>query len=372
MVPLALLWLVIPTSATAQVPAEPPTPSPTTAAGLTVRGFGNVDYVTQVSGSAHNEFRNGALDIYATSQISGRCRALVELVFEGEDGESIADLERLQFSFEHSNLIQLDVGRVHNPLILWNTLHHHGLFLQTPAGRPLLTRWEDDHGLWPAHFVGLLLSGRYGHNWHLKYDIGIGNGRGRTLDVVQVSSDAHSSKAVVAALSVAPGFTRGLEFRVAGYFDEIPARMGELQERDVVFSSAYIIRGLEARAEWGHMRHSRAGHAFRSTEWYACVSHRLPNPWASLRPYVVLEDSRPDAALELFAGFPDQSAWSAGVRWDLDDWVALKGEFDHVTVTESGSSPGGLERQPTEPGLRQAPGVRRNEETVRLQLAVSF
>jgi len=67
-----------------------------------------------------------------------------------------ADLERLQFGWEPSDHSVLWLGRFHQASSVWNHEHHHGQFLQTSVSRPASEQWEDDGGIIPQHFLGLL------------------------------------------------------------------------------------------------------------------------------------------------------------------------------------------------------------------------
>lgn len=80
-----------------------------------------------------------------------------------------ADLERFQLGWEVSADTTLWLGRFHQPSSVWNHEHHHGRFLQTSITRPLVEYWEDDGGIIPQHFVGLLVE----TNWHIQGSHGI-------------------------------------------------------------------------------------------------------------------------------------------------------------------------------------------------------
>ncbi len=375
---LALLW---PTAPCAAQPSEDPLPALNS--GLSLRAFTNFDLVGRLSDDTGAEFRNGAIDIYATSRIAENWRALVELVFENDGSELVTDLERLQLTWDPASEFRITVGRIHNPLVLWNTLHHHGLFLQTPVRKPLMTRWEDEGGLWPVHFVGITAGGTVGRSSRFRYEVGVGNGRGRILDEIQVGADANDSKAVVTVAGFQPGFLRGLEIRVAGYADRIPLPDGAMEERDVTVSSAFEGRGTEARIEWGRMIHSRDGVDHSSTDWYVFGSRRLPGRWSTLRPYVLYEHSMPNRNVVLFQDFHEEKSWSAGMRWDMTDWIALKGEFNRIVHEESHESDAGAHNVPArsaESGVIAAlhtgssaghnPSI--SENFVHLQLSISF
>jgi hypothetical protein len=79
-----------------------------------------------------------------------------------------ADMERLQLGWEPTADTTVWLGRFHQASSVWNHEHHHGRFLQTSITRPAIENWEDDGGVIPQHFLGVLVES----NWHL------GGGRG--------------------------------------------------------------------------------------------------------------------------------------------------------------------------------------------------
>ena len=141
--------------------------------------------------------------------------------------------------------------------------------------------------------------------------------------------DANGSKAFVTSLGVAPDALPGLQAFASGYFDRIPAPGGELRERDVTFSLSFIRGAVELRAEWSLLQHKPDGSSasFDSRGWYALASYRLPEPLANLRPYVLLEGLNAAEGEAYLDGIPDEKAVAAGIRFDVNRWLALKGDY---------------------------------------------
>ncbi len=276
-------------------------------------------------------FRVGAIDLYGTGQITERLSGLVELVFENDENELVTDLERFQVSYDYSDALRVSAGRTHNPLIRWNVAQHHGALVQTPIDKPAITRWEDQPGLWPVHFVGVTASGRlFGSSrFPMKYDFAVGNGRGDNLDEIQVGGDKNHSKAVIAALGTSPAAITGLDMFVTTYFDEIPDPAQTLRERDLTLSAVYEHAGTEVRTEWATMRHTGVVDHQRhvTTGWYVLVSRRLPGPLANFRPYFMLDRLEPASGEPFLLGSPDERAWVGGVRWDLTARSAIKLDY---------------------------------------------
>ncbi|RMH17026.1 MAG: hypothetical protein D6696_16735 [Acidobacteria bacterium] len=309
---------------------------------VTLSVFGNLDLASETERGTSSGFENGALDLFFTAQISPRWSFLVELVFETEpeSNEVIADLERLRAAYDHSDLLRLEFGRLHNSLVQWNVEQHHGLYLQTTATKPLMTEWEDDGGLWPVHVVGARASGTVHEAMGFHYELTVANGRGAALDDIQVGGDLNSDKAVVLSLGVAPPAVPGLRLTATGYRDEIPRSPAPLRERVWSLSARYLARGVELRSEWSRIEHRRPGNAERLTTsgYYVLFSYRLPGIERSLRPYLLVEEVDVEEDDPFFAGAEDARALSLGVRWDLRPGVAVKGEYRREEV---GRSPAG-------------------------------
>lgn len=80
-----------------------------------------------------------------------------------------SDLERFQIGWEASEDTVIWLGRFHQASSVWNHEHHHGQFLQTSVTRPAIEEWEDQNGVLPQHFTGLLVES----NWHLAGNRGL-------------------------------------------------------------------------------------------------------------------------------------------------------------------------------------------------------
>jgi len=328
-VAIALAW---PLPVQAQDP-DPDPDSPAHAAmgttPFTIQGFGDLNYVSSAVDDEFGGFKNGALDLFVTSRLGNHWSAVVELVFEADDNALTADLERFQFTYEHSDAFRVSAGRVHNPLMRWPVMNHHGLFNQTPSESPIIARWEDEAGLWPMHFVGLVAEGRFRNAAGLRYAFGVGNGRGAAIDEIQVTSDANGNRAVLAAIGVGPDALPGLEVFGSVYVDQIPAASGSLRERDATLSASYAQRDIELRGEISWMRHRDETTAVthKTMGWYVLGAYRLPSRLARLTPYVLIEKLNVADGEAFLAGTPDEEALSAGIRWDATRWIALKGDY---------------------------------------------
>ena len=317
---------------------------------FTVQGFGNVDLVASAYQGQHSGFSNGAFDLFVTSRLDEHWSALAELVFEPDGNAVVPDLERFEVMYEYSDAFRVSAGRLHNPVLQWPITYHHGLFMQVPLERPILARWEDEGGLWPLHYVGILTQGRLLGSAGLTYAVGVGNGRGATLEEVQVGSDANDNKAITASIGLSPDIVQGFEIHGSTYLDRIPADT-TLKETDYALSSSFVRGPLDVRGEWSQMEHQDETHSvtYRTTGWFALGAYQLPLQGPQLKLYALLEGI--DApGTEPFLMYPsNEQAWSAGLRWDVSRWVALKGAYRSTKIE-------GLD----------------HDQEVRAQLAVNF
>lgn len=295
---------------------------------FTLQGFGDVNYVTRARDGEGRAFVNGALDLFVTSQLGDRWSALVELVLESVQGELITDLERFQFTFEHSDALRVSAGRVHNPLLRWPSTYHHGRFTHTPIDQPIIARWEDEPGLWPMHFVGVLAQGRFAGVLGPFYSFGVGNGRGEIVDEITVTGDRNRERAVIGVFGVTPSALPGLALSLSGYADEIPAAE-RLRERDLAVSGSYERGNVELRSEWSRMNHTviATDDDYATTGWYVLAAYRLSDRFARVKPYVMVEGLDVAEGEAFLEGAVDERNWIVGVRWDASRWVALKVDF---------------------------------------------
>src|SRR5215510_12226048 len=84
-----------------------------------------------------------------------------------------SDLERFQLGWEPSERQVVWLGRFHQASSVWNHVHHHGQFLQTSVTRPASEEWEDEGGIIPQHFVGLLWEASWRNGLHTAFGGGI-------------------------------------------------------------------------------------------------------------------------------------------------------------------------------------------------------
>ena len=201
--------------------------------GIRFQGFGSATYKASDAnppeqgaslgfrpGSAGN-FAVGDVDLFLTSQLSNRTSVLGEVVFsEQNSGEFETDVERLLLKYNPSDYLKMSFGRFHTATSYYNTVFHHGLWLQTAADRPLIVEFSDHGGLLPSQAIGASITGRVpsgslGLNYILEY------GSAATIRPQITTPDAseieeNNGNEITAGLFLKPDFLPGLD--VGGSF----------------------------------------------------------------------------------------------------------------------------------------------------------
>ena len=95
---------------------------------------------------------------------------------------------------------------------------------------------------------------------------------------------------------------------------------------------------MELRSEWSLLHHTPTvgTGSFDSHGWYVLASYRLPGSLQALRPYTLVEALKVAQGEAYFAGVPDERAVAIGLRYDVNRWVALKGDCRVQKVGDSG------------------------------------
>ena len=303
---------------------------------ITFGGFGDGIFLySSKSGSA--TFDTGELDLFVAARFSDRWSALAEglaqhvrstLDADVPPTKRVeADVERLYLSYDPSDRLKIELGQVHTGIIRWNEREHRSRFLQTPIAVPSIANREEQGGAWPLHSIGIWTSGALPGSLGIKYGAGAGEGRGTARDEIQPLADAGTRPAAIVSLSIAPDAIAGFEAGAAAYHGKIPTQEGEFGELDGTLFAELVRGGVELRSEWATMRHRRAGAVFRTTGWYALGSMRLYGRWQVLRPYVLIDHLDVAPGERYLSDVKNQSAWAAGVRWDVGKRLALKSEL---------------------------------------------
>jgi hypothetical protein len=305
-------------------------------------------------------FLIGDLDLLITGR-AANLTALAEAALEQRGGGEIGiDLERI-FVGWRGERVSVDAGRTHVELGYWNNAFHHGRWLQITAERPRILKFEDEGGILPIHFIGTTAHWRAYLSGDQQIELvgGIGNGRGDFTKDVQETAETNWFKAVQARLGFKGFGARDLQFGVSGLVDRIAGRPGAdpmmtgvfirpaLPDQNIgeVIGNAYLAyRGVQLTiiSEAFDILHSAAmpdvngASHWNTFDAYALGAYRI----GDFSPYVMAEirrtssDDDPfyfpgnpaiaDITANIFRNFEELTA---GVRWDLTTWSAIKVEY---------------------------------------------
>jgi hypothetical protein len=257
-------------------------------------------------------------------------RALVEFSLEYERSQTAIEREKeferaqLGWSFDSNNTLW--VGRYHTPIGYWNTAHHHGAHLQTSISRPRVHEFEDEGGILPVHFFGLLLSGMQSSRDNtFTYDIGAASGPTLTdngLEPVEVLAPQHFGKpSFVARTAWRPDVVLESEFGAFAAHSRIPVTSAPADEIGQTIAGAYANLDLSPWRILGEVFWVR--NVFRSTgdsptftSGVLEAEYRLGHQWVLYARQELTGSSFRDPYLDRFIDFP-KARTVAGVRFDI-------------------------------------------------------
>jgi hypothetical protein len=316
---------------------------------LHFRGFGDVDFAATDDKTTHSGFNMGQFILHISSPLSEKVSVFGETSFTAQTTPTATvynvDVERLLIRYDYNDFFKLSFGRYHTPINYWNTAFHHGLWLQTTIARPEMIRFGGRFQ--PVHFVGMQAEGNIPSGpLGLGYTAGLGNGRSGNIARPGDGGDVNNSRAWVVNLFARPAALNGLQVGGAVYGDlasPSPALTGNPQFRELI-TSAHIVLTKETPeflAEFAHVRHRNTvtQQEFNSSSAYAQVAYRLPGEARKWKPYYRFEWSNINpsdplfsvgAALQPAPVVNDLTGSTVGVRYDITNFAAFKGEYRHT------------------------------------------
>jgi len=318
---------------------------------LRIRGYGDVTlhgdnfHPAGLPGD-HTSFALGQLNLFVTSDISDRFKFLGEIVFEGgpdnvygsaQSNENVfsVDVERYLLQYSYNDYFKLAAGRYHTAIGYYNTAFHHSTWLQTTTGRPLMFDFEDRGGILPIHNVGVEASGRVpSGSLGLHYVVEVGNGRESRTPLVdepvqnEISDSNH--KAVNVELFARPTTVPGLQVGFSAYRDlQVPMGKPAIGETILAAHAVYSTPGFEWLNEALVVRHTpEGGHTFSTPAWYSQISRRF----GAYRPYFRYQYINASPNEPVFPDIGLSAGPSAGLRYDASESVALKLQYDFMSL----------------------------------------
>jgi hypothetical protein len=328
----------------AAVPAFPATFSgEASVPKLEIHGFGHAQYDfshsdhADVTKSDTNHFTNGGVDLFITSKLADQISFLNETVFEyGTNGTNILDVERVLLKYEMDDRFNVSIGRGHTALGYWNQRFHHGTWLYTTTGRPIIYRFEDDGGILPVHFVGLEFSGLLKTSGgNLSYTSHISNGRGTVTDEVQLIEDDNDSKMGSISLTYEPQAIEGLGIGANFLYDIIPDKAGTTDRGAEIDEIIYGTHAFYTRNPYELIMEAvvvdHYNHATTLKDLTVGGYGQIAYAIQKYKPYFRYDWLRIADRDPFFAGaVADETSYALGLRYDLSTYNALKFEYRHA------------------------------------------
>lgn len=346
----------IPSEKAPSAEAQTPVSEPVTfgiSRGIKIQGFGSVTYrASEAIPSelgAVNGFRPGNagsftigvgdLALFLTSQLTERSLVLTEITFsEQTTGEFKSEVERLLFKYDPNDALKTSFGRFRTATSYYNKTFHHAAWLQTAVDRPLVVEFSEHGGLIPSEATGASLTGRIpsgklGLNYIFEY------GTPKTDRPQITTTDAgdiafHNGNETTAGLFVQPEWLRGLEIGGSFYHDRFSPAFSDVAsgqhfgESIISAHAVYVTPRFEFLNEGFLIQQKleETGHTFNTPAFYSQISHIIGR-W---RPYFRYQYINASTGSPVFPDIGTRYGPSGGVRYDFNDYVALKVQFDHT------------------------------------------
>jgi len=253
---------------------------------------------------------------------------------EGDAQTFNVDLERLLLKYDFDDHLKLSFGRYHTGIGYYNTAFHTGRWLQTTADRPLIMEFAAEGGLLPTQAVGfsvtgLIPSGKLGLNYLVEYG---------SSDTVRPridgsgNEDFNNGNHINLALFAQPDAVHGLQIGSSFYRDRItdPATGSSLRLKQTIVNAhaVYTGRSTEFLNEAFLIRHVQeiTGEAHDTSAFYSQLSRRFRG---GARPYFRYQFINAGSQ-SVFSDVSLRHGPSGGIRYDLNEGVAFKLQFDHT------------------------------------------
>jgi hypothetical protein len=301
---------------------------------LQIRGFGDVDFSATDQKGSTSGFDLGQFVLHFASPLSRKVSYFGEVSFTAQPTAYDLQVERTIIRYDYNDYFKLSFGKYHTPIGYWNTAFHHGAWLQTTISRPQMVQFGGT--FIPVHFVGLLAEGNVpSGGLGLGYNVGIGNGRSSILSKAGDNGDVNDNRAWVAEVFARPTKFYGLQFGGSVYRDKLTPQPG--QNFNETITSAHLVwtkEHPEFLSEFANVHHQNGltGNTYNSQAFYIQLAYRLPwqdNKW---KPYYRFEYIHKPESDPVFLAVSDLVGSTLGVRYDITNYAAFKGEYRNSRV----------------------------------------
>ncbi len=296
---------------------------------LQIRGFGDIDFSATDQHGSISGFNLGQFVLHLASPLSEKVSYFGEVSFTAQPNSYDLSVERTIIRYDYNDYFKVSFGKYHTPIGYWNAAFHHGAWLQTTISRPEMIKFGGT--FIPTHFVGLQAEGNIpSGGLGLGYSVGLGNGRSAFLSKSGDSGDANDNRSWVAAVFARPARFYGLQFGASVYRDKLtPQSGGNFREW---ITSAHVVwtkEKPEFLAEYANILHRDilTSNTYDSQAFYVQLAYRLPwqeNKW---KPYYRFEYIHKPETDPTLVDVLDLSGSTLGVRYDITNYAAFKGEY---------------------------------------------
>jgi len=316
---------------------------------LRLRGFGEVDYQVLnqrqpelgsygfVPGSS-GSFYTGDFGLFLTARLTDKASVLAEMVVEEGDAQTYSvDLRRMLLKYDFNDHLKFSFGRYQTAIGYYNWAYRSAAWLQTTADRPLVMEFASNGGLLPTQAVGVSVTGsipsgkldlnyvaEYGSSDTVRPDL---NGSGELTDE---NNGNHINFAIFARPEWVPGLQIGTSFyhdKISNITNSVPSslRWGQtIVNGYVVYSS----RGIEFLNEAFLIRDALIGSSAAADmpAFYSQFSKRL----GYVTPFFRYQYVNASVNNVIYDDIGLRYGPSFGVRYDLNDYIALKAQLDRT------------------------------------------
>src|SRR5438874_8141749 len=296
---------------------------------LQIRGFGDVDFSATDQKGSVSGFNFGPFVLHFASPLSEKVSYFGELSFTAQPAAYEVQVERSIIRYDYNDFFKVSFGKYHTPVGYWNAAFHHGAWLQTTVSRPEMVRFGGT--FIPIHFVGLQAEGNIpSGGLGLGYIVGLGNGRSSFLSKAGDSGDSNDNRSWVAAVFARPARLYGLQVGGSVYRDKLTPQPGQnfgewISAADVVWTK----EKPEFLAEFANVHHRDVltSNTWNSQAFYVQLAYRLPWQQNKWKPYYRFEYIHKPESDPTLVDTLDLSGSTLGVRYDITNYAAFKGEY---------------------------------------------
>ncbi len=283
-----------------------------------------------------SNFALGSVDLFLTSHITDKALVLAEVSFDETPAQEFqADVERMLLKYDLNDHLKMSFGRFHTATSYYNSIYHHGLWLQTAADRPLVVEFSDNGGMLPSQTVGASVTGSLPTgSWGLNYVFEYGSANTTRPQINSPSAGEiveHNGNEITAGLFAKPDWLPGLEIGGSFYHDRLNPENTSVHIGQSIGSAhvVYVTPKFEFLNEAFFIQHEvqETGQTFNTPAFYSLISHKLGDKW---RPYFRYQYANASDFSPLFADVGLRHGPSAGLRFDYNDYVAFKAQYDHT------------------------------------------